>query len=101
MYRYIFMYVFMNVYMHVYMYIYMYVLCLPICMSICTSLCLSAQACIMTVQIFAANAGNRVVHITPLDESERVKQRFITHVIYSEMSLLSSIISSIGAKKIS
>ena len=50
------------------------------------------------IQIFAANAGNRVVHLTPADENERMKQRFITHVIYAEMSLLSSIICSIGVK---
>ena len=50
----------------------------------------------MVIQIFAANAGNRVVHLTPKNDNERMKQRFITHFIYSEMSLLSSIICSLG-----
>ena len=60
---------------------------------------MAAQACIMLIQIFAANAGNRVVHITPQNDNEIMKQKFITHVIYTEMSLLSSIICSIGARK--
>ena len=50
----------------------------------------------MVVQVFAANAGNRVVHLTPADATERMKQHFVTHFIYSEMSLLSSIICSLG-----
>ena len=54
------------------------------------------QVCIVVIQMLAANAGNRVVHMTPEDKNERTKQRFITHVIYSEIGLLSSIICSLG-----
>lgn len=49
------------------------------------------------LQIVVANAGNRVLHLIAEDEKERTKQRFIMHFLYSEMSLLSSIICSIGA----
>ena len=50
----------------------------------------------MTLQVVAANAGTRVLHTTPKDRDERIMQRFITRTIYSEMSLLSSIICSMG-----
>ena len=55
-----------------------------------------AQASLVMCQMFAANAGNSMLHLSPTDPKERVVQRFITHLIYIEMSLLSSIICSIG-----
>ena len=73
--------------------------CVYVCVCVCVCVCTwRQQVCITIIKMFAANAGCRVVHRTPADDNQRMEQNFITHVIFAEMSLLSSIICSIGAR---